>query len=91
MFLGSLQEPTAATPLGRYLGGDWPERDHSAMNDLSASILIIRPGCAFRHTTYREEDHALPLGGFGVPLNHPRFLEWFDAPDSARPMGGSVI
>ena len=42
------------------------------------------PGCPFRHTTYSEEDHALPLGGFGVPLNHPRFLEWVGAPDSAK-------
>ena len=42
------------------------------------------PGRAFRHTTYREEDHALPLGGFGVQLNHPQFLEWVGAPDSAK-------
>ena len=29
------------------------------------------------------EDHAIPEGGLGVPLNHPRFLEWLGAPDSA--------
>ena len=29
------------------------------------------------------EDHASPEGGLGVPLNHPRFLEWLGAPDSA--------
>ena len=38
---------------------------------------------AFRHTTYKWEDHARPEGGLGVPLNHPRFLEWLGAPDSA--------
>ena len=29
------------------------------------------------------EDHAPPPGGLGVPLNHPRFLEWVGAPASA--------
>ena len=29
------------------------------------------------------EDHAPPEGGLGVPLNHPRFLEWVGAPASA--------
>ena len=29
------------------------------------------------------EDHAPSPGGLGVPLNHPRFLEWLGAPASA--------
>ena len=48
-----------------------------------ASLRVLGKGCAFRHTTYSVEDHALPEGGIGVPLNHPRFLEWIGAPESA--------
>ena len=48
-----------------------------------ASLRVLGKGCAFRHTTYKWEDHARPEGGLGVPLNHPRFLEWRGAPDSA--------
>ena len=29
------------------------------------------------------EDHDPPEGGIGVPLNHPRFLEWLGAPELA--------
>ena len=35
------------------------------------------------HTSYEWEDHTLPKGGLGVPLNHPRFLEWLGTPDTA--------
>ena len=48
-----------------------------------ASLRVLGKGCAFRHTTYSAEDHAPPEGGLGVPLNHPRFLEWVGAPASA--------
>ena len=48
-----------------------------------ASLRVLGKGCALRHTTYKWEDHARPEGGLGVPLNHPRFLEWLGAPDSA--------
>ena len=48
-----------------------------------ASLRVLGKGCTFRHTTYSVEDHARPKGGLGVPLNHPRFLEWLGAPDSA--------
>ena len=48
-----------------------------------ASLRVLGKGCAFRHTTYSVEDHAPPEGGLGVPLNHPRFLEWISAPTSA--------
>ena len=48
-----------------------------------ASLRVLGKGCAFRHTTYSAEDHARLEGGLGVPLNHPRFLEWLAAPDSA--------
>ena len=42
-----------------------------------ASLRVLGKGCAFQHTTYNMEDHASPEGGIGVPLNHPRFLEFF--------------
>ena len=32
------------------------------------------------------EDQAPPEGGLGVPLNHPRFLEWIGDPESAPEM-----
>ena len=48
-----------------------------------ASLRVLGKGCAFRHTTYSAEDHTPPEGGLGVPLNHPRFLEWIGAPASA--------
>ena len=41
-------------------------------------------GCAFRNTTYRSADYAQPSGKYGLPLHHPRFLEWIGAPESAR-------
>ena len=48
-----------------------------------ASLRVLGKGCAYRHTTYSVEDHAPPEGDLGVPLNHPRFLEWLGAPESA--------
>ena len=41
-----------------------------------ASLRVLGKGCSFRHTAYSAEEHAMPEGGLGVPLNHPRFLEW---------------
>ena len=40
--------------------------------------------CACYCTTYQESDFASPLRQFGLPLHHPRFLEWVGAPESAR-------
>ena len=48
-----------------------------------ASLRVLGKGCLFRHTTYEWEDHTRPKGGLGVPLNHPRFLEWLGTPDTA--------
>ena len=59
-------------------------REGPFLNERStASLRVLGAGCAFRHTTYRAEDHAPPPDGLGVPLNHPRFLEWIGAPESA--------
>ena len=48
-----------------------------------ASLRVLGKGCLFRHTTYEWEDHTRPKSGLGVPLNHPRFLEWLGTPDTA--------
>ena len=48
-----------------------------------ASLRVLGKGCLFRHTSYEWNDHAPPKGGLGVPLNHPRFLEWVGTPDTA--------
>ena len=47
------------------------------------SIHSLRAGCAFRHTTYRASDYASPVGDYGLPLHHPRFIEWIGVPQSA--------
>ena len=40
-----------------------------------AALSSFGTGCAFRNTSYRASDYASPSGEFGIPLNHPRFLE----------------
>ena len=47
------------------------------------SIRSLGAGCAFRNTTYRASDYATPLGDYGLPLHHPRFIEWIGVPQSA--------
>ena len=49
----------------------------------SSSLRCCGDGCAFRNTTYCPSDYATPTGEFGVPLNHPRFLEWIGVSESA--------
>ena len=46
-------------------------------------IRSLGAGCAFRNTTYRDSDYAAPLGDYGLPMHHPRFLEWIGVPQSA--------
>ena len=48
-----------------------------------SSIHCLGAGCAFRNTTYCPSDYVSPSGEFGIPLHHPRFLEWIGAPESA--------
>ena len=40
-------------------------------------------GCAFRNTTCRDSDYAAPSGDYGLPMHHPRFIEWIGVPQSA--------
>ena len=80
--------PVESIPTGNRDCGTVPRwrlaREGPFPNERSqASLRVLGKGCAFRHTTYSVEDHARPEGGLGVPLNHPRFLEWLGAPDSA--------
>ena len=49
----------------------------------SSLLLCFGVGCAFRNTTYRPSDYASPSGEFGIPLHHPRFLEWIGVPELA--------
>ena len=49
----------------------------------SSSLRLFGAGCALRNTTYRASVYASPSGEFGIPLNHPRFLEWVGVPESA--------
>ena len=44
-------------------------------------------GSAYQFTTYQDSDFAVPDGQFGLPLHHPRFLEWVGAPEYARLLG----
>ena len=46
-------------------------------------IRSFGAGCAFRNTTYRDSDYAAPSGEYGLPMHHPRFLEWIGIPQSA--------
>ena len=48
-----------------------------------SSIRCLGAGCAFCNTTYRPSDHAPPSDDFGIPLHHPRLLEWLKLPESA--------
>ena len=47
------------------------------------TIRSFGAGCAFRNTTYGASDYASPSGEFGLPMHHPRFLEWIAVPQSA--------
>ena len=47
------------------------------------SIRSLGPGCAFRNTTYPASDYVAPVGDYGLPLHHPRFVEWIGVPQSA--------
>ena len=59
-------------------------REGPFLAERSSSMLCsFGAGCAFRNTVYRPSDYAVPSGEFGVPLNHPRFLEWIGIPESA--------
>ena len=48
----------------------------------TATLRSFGVRCAFRCTSYRASDYASPTREFGIPLNHPRFLEWIGVPES---------
>ena len=47
------------------------------------SICSMGARCAFRHKTYRASDYASPVGDYGLPLHHPRLIEWIGVPQLA--------
>ena len=60
-------------------------REGPFLSEISSSnVAGFGHGCAFRSTTYRPSDYAQPSRKYGMPLYHPRFLEWIGAPESAR-------
>ena len=48
----------------------------------TVALSSFGAGCAFRNTSYQASDYASPSGELGIPLNHPRFLEWIGVPKS---------
>ena len=44
------------------------------------SIRSLGAGCAFRNMSYRCLDYDTPSREFGLPVHHPRFLEWIGVP-----------
>ena len=82
--------PALPQPTGRLVDREvpvprwWLARAGPFLEERSPeSIRSLGPGCAFRNTTYRVSDYAEPAGDYGLPLNHPRFVEWIGVPQSA--------
>ena len=82
--------PALPQPTGRCVDREcpvprwWLARECPFLEERSPeSIRSLGPGCAFRNTTYRASDYAEPVGDYGFPLNHPRFVEWIGVPQSA--------
>ena len=44
-------------------------------------------GCPYRVTSYRDYEHYIKDGPFGLQVHHPQFLEWVGSPESARLLG----
>ena len=97
--IGDQGAPVATRPQGLTSQGDrrspgrvprWRlAREGPFLNEWSSTVLsLFGAGCAFRNATYRASDYDSPLGEFGVPLNHPRFLEWIAVPESASLAAG---
>ena len=42
------------------------------------SISFLGPGCIFKNTTSHTSAYAAPVGDYGFPLHHPRFVEWIE-------------
>ena len=62
----------------------WLAREGPFLAERStATLRSVGAGCAFRCTSYRVSDYASPTGEFGIPLDHPRFLECIGVPESA--------
>ena len=80
---GLYQHKSVIETAARCLDGGWPEKDPSRTNVLRPLFASWEKDARsdIRRTAWRTTLD--PEGGLGVPLNHPRFLEWLGAPDSA--------
>ena len=83
--------PALTQPTGRIVDGEVPvprwrlAREGLFLAERSLeSIRSLCLGCAFRITTYRVSEYAEPVADYGLPLHHPRFVEWIGVPQSAR-------
>ena len=78
----SLSKTTGYGDRGGCLDGAWPGRDHSRTN---VHKPLSSPGEGLCLPAYDVQcGRPRSSGGrLGVPLNHPRFLEWLGAPESA--------
>ena len=73
-------------PTGRFVDRECPvprcrlAREGPFLEERSPeSIRSLGSGCAFRNTTYGASYYAEPVGDYGLPLNHLRFIEWSPA------------
>ena len=93
-----LWAPVAPQPLGISERGDpcssdkvprWrlAREDPFLVERSTAALSSFGAGCAFRCTSYRASDYVSPTGEFGIPLNHPRFLEWIGVPGVGQSAG----
>ena len=73
----------AVADLPNYVTGRVGRRSPGLAERSSSSLRFSGAGCSFRNTTYRPSDYVLASGEFGIPLHHPRFLEWIGVPESA--------
>ena len=65
------------SPIARMLPGSTP-------CELRLMLPDAKLGIDGFHTTYRVSDYASPVGDYGLPLHHPRFIEWIGVPQLAR-------
>ena len=86
-FYSAVDSPTglpraeSVTPVPRWhLALEGPFLSELPRSDVGA----LGRGCAFRNTTHKSSDFAQSSGKYGLPLHHPRSLEWIGAPESAR-------
>ena len=80
--------PDLPQPTGQIVDGEVPvprwrlAREGPFLAERSPeSIPFFGSGlCIPEHYTYRVSDYAEPVGDYGLPLHHPRCVEWIGVP-----------